>query len=169
MAQEQKKSDLQGQTVGDDVLSSIDNVMLKKKLEEAEAKVEEYLNNWKKERADFINYKKDEMKRLEELVKYGNVALIMEILDIVDDLERAVKHSEMPEDGISQILKKVMNWLNKHGVEKIVSPDKFDPNLHEAIETDQFVDGDEDKIDEIRPGYTLHGKVIRPTRVRILK
>jgi molecular chaperone GrpE len=165
MAQEQKKSDLQGQTAGDDVLSGIDNVMLKKKLEESELKIEEYLNNWKRERADFINYKKDEMKRLEELVKFGNVALIMEILDLVDDLERAVKHDDNKKNGYSQILNKFADWLKKHGIEKIDASGKFDPHFHEAMETEESGDN----VEEIRPGYTLHGRVIRPARVKITK
>ena len=54
--------------------------------------------------------------------------------------------------------------MKKYGVEKIVIGDKFDPMLHEVVEG-----AEGDKIEEVRAGYTMHGRVIRPTRVKIIK
>src|SRR3990167_10679130 len=65
----------------------------------------EYLNNWKKERADFINYKKDEAKRMETFVGFANEGLILEFLDIIDNLDLAAKH-EASAESIKQIIKK---------------------------------------------------------------
>src|SRR3989344_4745828 len=65
---------------------------------------EEYLNNWKRERADFVNYKKDEGRRMEEFVKFANESLILELLDVVDDLYLAAK--EVKNDGLNQVIKK---------------------------------------------------------------
>jgi len=164
MAQEQKQN--QNQSGNDEILKKVDEAILQKKLEEAEKKAEEYLNNWKQERADFINYKKDEVKRLEEFVKFGNEVIIMEILDIVDDLEIAVKHSGNGKNELEPIMKKISDWLKKYGVEKIkVEGEKFNPELHEAVEG-SATDGE--KVEEMRTGYTLHGRVIRPTRVKII-
>ena len=124
---------------------------------------EEYLNNWKKERADFINYKKGEAKRIEEFVKFANEDLILEIVEVLDDLELAVK--ELKNMGLEQIVKKFNDLFKKYGVERIDTGNKFDPNLHEAIEIEQGGG----KMAEVRAGYTMHGKVVRPARVRLTK
>ena len=153
---------------------------------------EEYLNNWKRERADFVNYKKDEGKRMEEFVKFANESLILELLDVVDDLYLAAKQVNpvksgetgtagqlfdgVKNTGLEQVIKKFEDLLKKYGVEKIKvgdpvkSPDgdngarKFDPMLHEIVEGTEG-----EKIEEVRGGYTMHGRVIRPTRVKIIK
>ena len=78
---------------------------------------EEYLNNWKRERADFVNYKKDEGKRMEEFVKFANESLILELLDVVDDLYLAAKQTK--DTGLNQVIKKFEYLLKKYGVEKI--------------------------------------------------
>ena len=133
-------------------------------LEVCKKQAEEYLNNWKRERADFINYKKDEAKRLEEFFKFANEGLILEVIEVLDDLEIALKHGNGGSGGLRQIMKKFTDWLKKYGVEKIkVDGEKFNPLLHEAIETEK----EGDSIEEVRPGYTMHGRVIRPARVKI--
>ena len=135
-------------------------------LEICRKQAEEYLNNWKRERADFINYKKDEAKRLEEAIKFGNEVLLLEIIQIADDLEAGAKHQ--PEDeGIARISKKLHDLMAKYGVEKIkVEGEKFNPAEHEAVEGSE---SEGDKLEEVRAGYTLYGKVIRPARVKIIK
>ncbi|MBI2063644.1 MAG: nucleotide exchange factor GrpE [Candidatus Yanofskybacteria bacterium] len=123
---------------------------------------EEYLNNWKRERADFVNYKKDEGKRMEEFVKFANEGLILELLDTLDDLYLAAKQTK--DSGLSQVIKKFEDLLKKYGVERIIIGEKFNPMYHEIIEGTEG-----EKIEEIRAGYTMHGRVIRPTRVKIIK
>ena len=122
----------------------------------------EYLNNWKRERADFLNYKKEEAKRLEEFVKFANEAVILEVIEVIDDLEKASK--EVKNEGLDQVLKKFQGLLKKYGVERIEVKDAFDPLLHEAVEG-----AEGDKLEEVRAGYTMHGQVIRPARVKIVK
>lgn len=128
-----------------------------------EKKAEEYLNNWKRERADFLNYKKDESKRVEEFVKYANEDLLTEIIEALDDLERAAK--EIKNEGLDQVVKKFSSLLGKYGVERIGVGGAFDPTLHEAVATES----EGQKMEEVRAGYTLHGKTIRPARVKIVK
>ncbi len=137
-------------------------------------KSEEYLNNWKRERADFINYKKDEAKRVKEFVKYANEDLIMELIDILDNLELALKHA--PSEIIKKLSKDFEELLKKYGVEKIKTEgESFDPALHEAVAVPSEVlgEGQEapegNKLEEVRPGYTMHGKVVRPARVKLIK
>lgn len=140
-----------------------DEIINETPAEEVADKSEEYLNNWKKERADFINYKKGEAKRIEEFVKFANEDLILETVEVLDDLELAVK--ELPNVGLEQIIKKFNELFKKYGIERISVSDKFDPNLHEAIEIEQGGG----KMVEVRAGYTMHGKVIRPARVKLTK
>ncbi len=131
--------------------------------EEITDKSEEYLNNWKRERADFINYKKDEIKRLSEFAKFSDEGIILEVIELMDDLEVASKEIEDP--GLDQIIKKFEEFLKKHNVERIDTKSAFDPLLHEAVSTEE---GGE-KTEEVRAGYTMHGKIIRPARVKIVK
>lgn len=144
-----------------------------KEQEECKKQAEEYLNNWKRERADFINYKKDEGKRMEEFLKFSTEGIITELADVIDEIEVARKNlpdsRELKEwtAGFDGSLEKLDKFMKKFGVEKIkVQGEKFDPLLHEAVEV-QYKDGE--NMQEIRPGYTMHGKVIRSARVRIIK
>ena len=127
---------------------------------------EEYLNNWKKERADFINYKKEEAIRVEEFVRFANEDLILELIDVLDNLDLGLKHE--PTELLKKLSKDFEELLRKYGVEKIKTEgESFDPALHEAIEAVEA--SESNNLEEIRPGYTMHGKVIRPARVRLVK
>ncbi len=127
-------------------------------------KAEEYLNNWKRERADFINYKKDEAKRVEEFVKYANEDIILEVIELVDDIEIAAR--EVPGIGLEHVVKKFAELFKKYNVERIeVAGKQFDPALHEAVETEQ----EGTKLQEVRAGYLMRDKVIRPARIKIIK
>ena len=100
---------------------------LKKKLEECEKLKDEYLAGWQRERADFLNYKREELERIGEILKYTNVGLILNILPILDNFEIAEK--KLPEDlkndenvkGILQIKNQILNFLKNQGVEEIKS------------------------------------------------
>ncbi|OGN15776.1 MAG: nucleotide exchange factor GrpE [Candidatus Yanofskybacteria bacterium RIFCSPHIGHO2_02_FULL_43_22] len=131
------------------------------KLDKCQKERDEYLNNWKRERADLLNYKKEEIKRLEKFGKFANEAVILEVINVIDDLERATK--EINNNGLDQVLSKFQDLLNKYGVERIKIEGVFDPLLHEAVEGTEG-----DKLEEIRAGYTMHGQVIRPARVKII-
>ncbi len=123
-------------------------------------KEEEYLNNWKRAQADLINYKKDEGKRMEEFIKFANEDVILEVLDVMGNLELAAEH--LKDEGLKQVIKQFESLLKKYGVERIAVGGKFDPNIHEAVDAI-----DEAKpLEEVRPGYTMHGRVIRPSRVK---
>ena len=140
-----------------------------------EKKADEYLNNWKKERADFSNYKKEEERRVSEIIKYSSEGMAIEFLDVLDDLENALRHTP-PEvkdknkdwfSGLEQAIKRFSDLLKGYGIEKIVVEGaRFDPAIHEAVE---IKDGDLEHLEEIRSGYKLYDKVIRPARVRIIK
>lgn len=127
-------------------------------------KEEEYLNNWKRERADFLNYKKDEARRIEEFARFANEDVILESMEILDDLELATK--ELKNVGLESIIKKFKELFKKYGVEEIETEgQKFNPEMHDVVEMEP---GGE-KMLPVRAGYTMHGKVVRPARVKITK
>jgi len=146
---------------------------LKKDLKKTEKERDEYLDGWRRAKADLINYKKDELKRLEEVARFGSESLILELISILDDFDLALATLEKQgtaEKGVYLIRSRFEDILKRRGLEriKVETGDKFDPAIHEAIST---VDGGEEGTvaEEIEAGYTLHGKVIRPARVKVYK
>jgi len=134
-----------------------------KEVEELKQKCEEYLNGWKRERADFINYKKEEIDRINQLVKYANEEIILKLLPVLDNLCLAANH--VKDEGVAQIKKQLEDFLKKEGIEAIETMGKpFDPSTMEAVE------GDGDTVtEEVQRGYTLHEKLIRPAKVKLGK
>lgn len=125
--------------------------------------------------ADFDNYRKRMVREIEELKDVIRVELIKTLLPILDDIERAFQ--SIPEnsdsnirEGIGMVMKNFQNWLSDQGVKVIeVSDNIFDPRYHEAIVIEESRDIEEDKVEELRKGYLLNDRVIRPTIVKIIK
>jgi molecular chaperone GrpE len=139
-------------------------------LEEEKARAEKYLGNWQRTEADFDNYRKRVEQEKSETVKYANGALILNLLPVLDDLERAFK--SLPDklaqlswtEGIRLIQRKLQATLEAQGVCAVNAlGETFDPAVHEAVAQGA---GEEGKVvDEAQKGYTLHGRVIRPAYV----
>ncbi len=131
--------------------------------EELKARCEEYLSGWKRERADFINYKKEESDRISSLAKFANEGLILNFLPVLDNLLLAQSH--INDTGLLQVIKQFQDLLAKEGIEEIeVLGKPFDPNIMEAVEGEG-----ETVLEEVMRGYTIHGKLIRPAKVRVTK
>lgn len=130
---------------------------------------EEYLDGWKRARADFINYKKEEEKRVSETLFFALSGTIIKILPILDELERAEK--ETKEQGISQIRKKFEHLLNDFGIKEMeTNGKKFDPNFHEAVEQVEAKDKEKGTImEEIQKGYLIDNHILRPAKVKVSK
>lgn len=150
---------------------------LQSQLLECQQKMTEYLEGWQRERADFVNYKKDEAKMREDIKFYTKSKIIYEFLNIFDNFDLALKHSppDLAENnwakGIMHIRQQFEMILKGEGVEDIKSVgEKFDPSLHEALEEIE-VEGKEGGIilEELQKGYKLDGRVIRPSKVKISK
>jgi molecular chaperone GrpE len=141
-------------------------------LTEAKEKVEEYLNSWKRAQADFINYKRHAEQEMQEMGKYGNAQLILILLPILDDMERAFDnakpHLAKAEflNGMKLIESKFRSILSSQGLSPIEAEGKpFDPALHEAV---MHVPGKEGiVVKELRRGYKLYDKVLRPTQAMV--
>lgn len=150
---------------------------LKKKLEECQKKQEEYLAGWQRARADFLNYKKEEIERITELLKYANAELILKVLPILDNFELVEKKIpvEKKDDkflqGFLQIKTLFQDFLKNQEIKEIKTMDKkFDPNFQEAIEVIEKQGVKSGTIlMEIQKGYLLQGKVIRPAKVKVAK
>ncbi len=142
---------------------------LQEKITELEKRSEEYLGGWKRERADFINYKKDEMERIGQLIKYANEEIILKILPVLDNLCLAAEH--IKDEGMAQIKKQLEDFLAKEGIEPVeVIGKDFDPNFMEAIgEAPADAKGSGVVKEEVQRGYAMHGKLIRPAKVKISK
>jgi molecular chaperone GrpE len=150
---------------------------LRQRLAEAEEKVEEYLDQWRRAAADLANYRKRVEKEQAEFSRYANAALITRILPLLDDFQRAFQ--TVPDnlrsltwiDGIVLIERKLQAILEQEGLTPIEALGKpFDPLLHEAVmyeETAGYEDGQ--VIAELQKGYKLHERVLRPTLVRVAK
>jgi molecular chaperone GrpE len=126
--------------------------------------------------ADFENYRKRVQKEQVNLIKYGAENALVEILPVVDNLERAVEsarahgnsNSQLRE-GVELILSQFMEALKKLGVTPIESVGHpFDPNKHDALLRVQAPEVDEGTVvEEVRRGYYLHDKVLRPAQVTV--
>jgi molecular chaperone GrpE len=143
---------------------------LKKMLAEAKAKAEANLAGWQRAQADFINYKKRSEQEKQELGKFANSVLILNLLPILDDLERAFTSipASMKKlswvDGIKLIERKLWAILEAQGLSPILALGKpFDPRFHEAVRQDKGKEGV--VIEEVQKGYMLGDRVIRPAMV----
>ena len=150
---------------------------LKEKLKECQKLKDEYLAGWQSARADFLNYKKEAMERISEILEHGKEEFILKILPVLDSFDRAIKEVRSMESeekelvkGFLQIKKQLKNFLQDQGLKEIECEDKkFNPNFHEVIEEVESSKESGTIIEEVEKGYKLHGKVIRPASVKITK
>lgn len=143
----------------------------KKDLAESEKKAEEYLNGWKRAKADLINFQKETEKRQREIIEFANANLILDLLPIHESLKKAVLHTETGDEnlkkGIKQIKKQFDDLLKSLGIEEIKTlGEKFNPEFHESVGKKKE-DGREEGIilEEVKAGYTMYGKVLEPAKV----
>jgi molecular chaperone GrpE len=143
-------------------------------LDEITKQRDEYLAGWQRTKADFINYKKDEIKRMDEIARYGNESLIKDLISVMDNFDLGLRSLEKighVEKGIYLIRSQIEDILRKRGLEKldIKVGDIFDPAVAEAM-TEIASDQPHGTIaEEIEPGYRLHDKIIRAARVIVSK
>ncbi len=149
---------------------------IQKKLKKCEEEKEEYLSGWKREKANFINYKNEESKRVDLLLKEKKKRIVLGIISAIDSFDRAEKEMEKKDnasflEGFLKIKEQFEGVLKKEGVEKTESLGKeFDPFLHEVVEMVEE-EGTESGIitEEIQKGYLMDGEVIRPAKVKVIK
>ena len=143
-----------------------DSKDIEEKLNQSKKLAEEYLNDLQRLKAEFENYQKRIDKEKFEFMKFASESLILKLLNVLDDFERALENKPDNEfsKGVELILKNFKDVLEKEGV-KIIEAKEFDPYKHEAIAHEE---GEQNKVLEIfQKGYALHDKIIRPTKVKV--
>lgn len=147
------------------------------KPDDLEKKAQEYLAGWQRARADLLNYKKEEMERIGELLKYANQETALKIMLILDNFEIAEK--KLPEPlkkdenvkGLVMIKKQMEDFLKTQGVEVVKTIGQyFDLNFHEVVGEVEVKDKEKGIIvEEVQKGYTMGGCLLRPAKVKISK
>lgn len=143
-------------------------------LEKLEKEKNEFLAGWQRERADFLNYKKEQTEAFDGLKKFVKEDLIIKFLQGLDNLDLALKHipESLREDkwveGVIKTRETFLKILEDEGVKIIKSiGEKFNPEFHEAMGQIESDENEEIIIEEIQKGYLMNGKVIRPARVMV--
>ena len=148
---------------------------LRQQLAEEQKKSAEYLDSWQRSRADFLNLKRrTEQERL-NLSAEARSKIIIKILPVVDDFERALQ--TIPEaikndpwiNGVTLIEKKLKTLLDQEMVTEIPAEgQEFDPRVHEAVQKDEDGEGDKEYVTAVyQKGYKLGDKVIRAAVVKV--
>ncbi len=148
---------------------------LEKELVKIQEEAKKCLTGWQRAQADYQNLKKETEAQKKEWIKYAHDQLIVELLPVYDNFKMSLVH--VPKDstnsqwvvGLTHIKNQLQKVLEDNGVKEIDTMNQiFDPEFHEAVEA---VETDTHKpdtiIEEVKPGYTLHGKVIQVARVKV--
>jgi molecular chaperone GrpE len=139
-------------------------------LEEERERSQSYMANWQRAAADYQNLRRRVEQEREEVGRLASAALIINLLPLVDDIERALQNVDARlagltwVDGIRLIHRKFQALLEMNGVEEIESDGQsFDPAVHESV---MFGEGEDGKvISVVQKGYKLGGRVLRPAMV----
>lgn len=160
-----------GEAVVDDL------ALLRQELEQARAQASEYLDGWQRARAELANARKRMERELAEERANANARLILQLLPVLDDFDRAVENLP-PElkgvgwvEGILLIQRKLHQILEAEGLKEIEAEGKpFDPIYHEAIAQADSSDYPEGAVTQVaRKGYLLGERVLRPALVHVAK
>jgi molecular chaperone GrpE len=162
------------------------------RIADLEAQVAELKDQYLRKAADFENYRKRMNREKQDAIDFANQSLILDLIPIIDDFERAIKAAETAiagvsgeasggveiskdftalYEGISMTEKRLLTQLeNRWGVKRYDSAgEPFDPNLHEAVMMEKSADITEAVVqEEWSKGYTLKDRVIRPAKVKVL-
>lgn len=150
-------------------------------LQEENGKLKIEIEDWKgayqRKNAEFQNFTKRKEKEQEDLRKFAAEKVVLKVLEAIDNLERGIAASSETKDfeslvkGVEMTLGQMHNIMNSEGVEAIEAEGKeYDPYLHQAIMTENVEDAEDNQIlMEVQKGYKMHGKVIRPSMVKVCK
>lgn len=171
----EQPSDLpQAEPGGEAAQAAPDDASLESELSRAKDDAQKYLDNWRRAEADLQNYKRRAEQERDESRRFSHASLIINLLPIVDDFERALGSVDIRLagltwlDGIRLIYRKLLALLENAGVSPIAAEGQtFDPRVHEAI---SHAEGEEGKVvAEVQRGYKLHDRVLRPAMVIVGK
>jgi molecular chaperone GrpE len=150
---------------------------LNKQLQEEQKRSAENLAGWQRAAADLANYRRRAEQEKNDLLKYGKSALILKVLPVLDDFDRALgttpalrQEDEKWLDGILLVQRKLQAIMEAEGLRPIAAVGAdFDPTRHEAVMQEDVTESDKDgKVTgELQKGYSLNDRVLRPTMVKV--
>ena len=147
--------------------------LTKEEYEALKKEIDESNEKFLRAQADLVNYRRRKDEEVERYLKYANEDLILDILQIVDNFERAlnVEDNTKVMEGVKMICANLIGILEKYGVKEIEALNKkFDPIYHNAVMTEEDKNKESDIVVEVfQKGYTLKDKVIRPAMVKVNK
>lgn len=171
-----KKEDSEQEMHNEDETDSIDSKQQDDKqseLDQIEQEKKEINEKYLRLAADFQNYKRRIENEKKEIRNFANEAMVCELLNVLDNFERAFENTESEDEsfseGIKMIYKQLFDTLSNAGLEVIETENKeFDPNFHHAVMKEPSDTFDSNMIIEaFQKGYTFNGKVIRPSMVKV--
>lgn len=143
---------------------------LKEELKQCQQEKHDNLTGWQRAQADFINYRRRQEEQMSEWSKMFGEGLIRDILPVLDTLDASIAHSEQKDKGLEMVRSQLIKILSGHGLAEMkVAGEKFDHNLHEAVETIESKDSEGQVLEEVQKGYLLNGKVLRIAKVKVTK
>jgi molecular chaperone GrpE len=153
---------------------------LRKEQKQLKAEKQEYLTNWQRERADFMNYKKDEEVRRKDAMRLMQEKITTELLPIMDSYDMAFANKEAWEKvdknwrvGVEYIHQQLLKVLADHGMQEIVVSvgDTFDPTVHQPMSMVQCSEQSKDHTiaSIVQKGYRVGERIIRPARVTVFE
>jgi len=153
---------------------------LRAHLEAKEKEASENYDRYLRAMAEMDNYRKRAAREKEDAIKYGNEKLIKDVLPILDSLDRALNQAsdlsarnnfEAFQQGLELIHSQILGCLERHGVVKVAAKgEEFDPERHQALMQVETPEMESNRVvDEYESGYTLHGRLLRPSKVSVSK
>jgi len=146
-------------------------------IEALQVQVTQFREGWQRERAEFANFKRRIERETKDTYQNASADVLIGVLPIIDDFERALNN--VPDDlkdhpwlsGTRMIQRKFVKMLEEFGVTTVdPTGDTFDPNLHQAIGTDDAGDGESGRVTKTElKGYVVVDRVLRPALVRVSK
>lgn len=149
-----------------------ENADLENKITELQKQCDEYLNGWKRAKADYINLKKESDAKMSALLDYATASFVIQIIPIYDNLKKALANEPVNTniawvEGIKQIKKQFEEFLKANEISEIKTiGEKFNPEFHEAVSREKK-EGVESGviISESVSGYLAKNKVLIPAKV----
>lgn len=159
---------------GSDSASVSEQTDLQVRLAQAEAQAAEFKDQWLRATADYKNFKRRAENERTELIRSASSALLLKLLPVVDDFERAIANippevAETPWWGGTQLIaQKLRTILDSEGVKPIAAlGEAFDPTQHEAVLYEEAPGQDGMVVAELQKGYKLAERVLRPSMVKV--
>lgn len=150
--------------------------VLKQALEKQKEEKEEYLRLLQRTRADFENYRRRTQRERLDLINRANERLFLELLPVLDNLERALQVDGEPTaaaiiEGVELIHRQFLEILRREGVTPIEAQgEPFNPKIHEAVlQVEDCAAEAGTVVEEVQRGYMLHDRVLRPSLVKVAK